>query len=237
VTAPATVTVATGAASATFTVTAAAVTTAQTAILTATLSGASITYPLQLNAAISALTLSATSLPFGSVLENATATDTVTLTSTGTIPLIISSGSVSGTGFSLSGITFPVTLNPTQTATLNVQFAPTSTGAMTGTLTITSNATSGATASILLSGTGTAPTYDVDLSWNAATGSDPVAGYNVYRATSGGTFTLMTSSPTPEPAWVDSTVQAGITYSYEVTSVDTSGVESVPSSAYLVSIP
>ena len=80
----------------------------------------------------------------------------MTLTSTGTAALTINSATLTGTGFSVSGATFPVTLNPNQTATLQVQFDPASAGAAAGTLTIASNASSNGTASDRLSGTGAA---------------------------------------------------------------------------------
>ena len=41
----------------------------------------------------------------------------MTLSSTGTAPVTINSAALSGTGFTMSGATFPVTLNPTQSAT------------------------------------------------------------------------------------------------------------------------
>ena len=238
VTVPASVTIAAGASSAAFTTTATAVTTAQTATLTATAGGASTTYALQLNAATQALTLSTTNVAFGNVTENATATQPVILTSSGTAPLTINGGSVSGTVFGMSGVTFPVTLNPSQTATLNLQFTPTTLSSTTGTVTLSSNASSGGTASISLSGTGIAQSYQVDLSWNAPSGStDPVAGYNVYRATGSGGFAVMNPSPISQPAWTDTTVQNGAAYSYQITSVDASGVESTPSSPSSVSVP
>ena len=65
-------------------------------------------------------------------------------------------GNTEGTGFTTSGATFPVTLNPGQSATLNVQFDPTATGAATGELTIQSNSSTNSTAVVNLSGTGTA---------------------------------------------------------------------------------
>jgi hypothetical protein len=193
---------------------------------------------LQLNAATQALTLSTTNVAFGNVTENATATQPVILTSSGTAPLTINGGSVSGTVFGMSGVTFPVTLNPSQTATLNLQFTPTTLSSTTGTVTLSSNASSGGTASISLSGTGIAQSYQVDLSWNAPSGStDPVAGYNVYRATGSGGFAVMNPSPISQPAWTDTTVQNGAAYSYQITSVDASGVESTPSSPSSVSVP
>jgi fibronectin type 3 domain-containing protein len=40
-----------------------------------------------------------------------------------------------------------------------------------------------------------------------------------------------------QTTYVDSTVQSGMTYSYEVKSVDSSGVESSPSNVISVTIP
>ena len=102
------------------------------------------------------LTVSAASLTFGDVTVNTASTQPVTLTSTGTAPVTINSATLSGTGFTVSGATFPVTLNPTQSVTLNVQFDPTAAGAATGQLTIQSNSSTNSTAVVNLSGTGTA---------------------------------------------------------------------------------
>jgi fibronectin type 3 domain-containing protein len=78
----------------------------------------------------------------------------------------------------------------------------------------------------------------VDLSWNPPTGSsDPAVAYNVYRVSSGGVFALLNSSPILLPSWTDTTAQAGLTYDYQVTSVDALGVESEPSGMIVVSIP
>jgi fibronectin type 3 domain-containing protein len=139
----------------------------------------------------------------------------------------------------VSGVTFPVTLTSGQTETLNVQFDPTATGAATGQLTISSNSSTNSTTVIALSGTGTTATYAVNLSWDAPTSSaDPVAGYNVYRALSGSsTYILLNSSIDAETSYVDSTVVSGHTYDYTAESVDASGVESVPSNVFCVTIP
>ena len=82
------------------------------------------------------------------------------------------SATLSGTGFTMSGATFPVTLNPSLAITLDVQFDPAATGAVTGQLTIQSNSSTNGTAVISLSGTGIP--HQVDLSWQAPRGStDP----------------------------------------------------------------
>ena len=48
-----------------------------------------------------------------------------------------------------------MTLNPNQTATLQVQFDPSAAGPAAGQLTVTSNSTTGATTLVSLSGNGT----------------------------------------------------------------------------------
>ena len=184
------------------------------------------------------LTVSAGSLSFGSVAVNTATTQALTLTSTGTTAVTVNSAAVTGAGFTIIGGSFPVTLNPTQTLTLQIQFDPTTAVALTGQLTISSNSTSGSTSVVALSGTGTAVAHEVDLSWNAPTSSpDPVAGYNIYRATGTGSLVLINSSPDTAVVYVDNTVVSGTNYSYVVKSVDSSGVESVPSNQITVTIP
>ena len=240
VTVPASVTVAAGASSAAFTATASAVTTAQKVTLTASMGGVSATYPLQLNAAIAGLSLPTTSVAFGSVNLNTATTQVVTLSSSGTAPVTINSASISGTGFTMSGVTSAMTLNPGQTAPMTITFDPTTAATDTGTVTITSNSSSGATQTISLSGTGTsAATYQVALSWEGPSSSSvPVMGYNVYRAASGSsTYTLLNSSMDASTTYTDSTVKSGLTYNYEVTSVGSGGVQSAPSPIYTATIP
>jgi hypothetical protein len=184
------------------------------------------------------LTISTGSLGFGSVAVNTATTQSLTLTSTGTSPVTVNSATITGAGFTIVGGGFPVTLNPTQTLTLQLQFKPTTAGALTGQITISSNSTNGGTAVVALSGTGTAAAHEVDLSWDApASSPDPVAGYNIYRATGSGSFALINSSPVSAVVYVDSIVVSGTSYSYMVKSVDSSGLESVASNQITVTIP
>lgn len=184
------------------------------------------------------LTISASNLSFGSVQVNTAVTQSLTLTSTGTAPVAISSGTVTGAGFTIVAQTFPITLSPGQSLTVQVQFDPTTAGALTGQLTISSNSTTGGTDVVALSGTGTAAAHEVALSWNAPISSpDPVAGYNIYRSTGSGSFVLINSSPDLTVAYTDFAVTSGVAYSYQVTSVDFSGIESVPSNQVSVTIP
>jgi hypothetical protein len=238
VTVPASVTVAPGATSASFSASVSAVSTTQTAVLTATAGGTAKTFTITLNGAAPALTLGSTSISFGNVNLNSPATQAETLTSSGTSALTISAASVTGAGFSISGLTFPVTLNPGQTATLYVGFDPTVTGTATGAVTLTSNA-SPSTATVSLSGTGQTVSYQVVLTWSAPSSStDPVVGYNVYRAVSGSSsYQLLNSSADVSTTYTDSTVQSGTSYNYYVESVDASGNQSAPSNTYSVSVP
>jgi hypothetical protein len=79
----------------------------------------------------------------------------------------------------------------------------------------------------------------VDLSWDApSSSSDPVAGYDIYRATgSSSSHQLLTTSVDTQTTYMDSTVQSGTVYTYYVESVDSSGMQSTPSSPVSVSIP
>src|ERR1019366_10496562 len=123
------------------------------------------------------------------------------------------------------GVSTGQILTSGQTATLNVTFTPAATGSLPGTASVTSNATN-SPAVISLSGTGVQPvSHSVTLNWTASTSA--VSGYNVYRSTvSGGPYTKVNSTLVTTTQYTDSTVQAGQTYYYVVTSVDSSNVES-----------
>jgi Abnormal spindle-like microcephaly-assoc'd, ASPM-SPD-2-Hydin len=239
VTVPASVTVAAGSSSASFTATASAVSTATAVTLTATASGATQSFALQLNVGVPTLTVSAASIAFGDVNVNSPATQSVTLTSTGTASVTVSTATVAGTGFSLSGATLPITLAPNQTATLSVEFDPTSAASETGTLTIASNSSTNPTDVVSLSGTGEATAYEVTVTWTAPSGSsNPVTGYNVYRAPSGSTsYQQINPTLLTETTYTDTSVQDGLTYDYIVESVDAEGNDSVPSNMASATIP
>jgi hypothetical protein len=240
VTVPSSVAVSGGSISAGFVATVTAVGTAQTAILTATAGAVSQTFSLSLGAAGSILSVSSSSIAFGPVALNSPSTQSLTLTSTGASSVTVNSATASGTGFSISGVTFPITLNPNQTVTLDVQFDPTVTGAASGAVSIASNSSTGSPFVVALSGTGaTSPSYQVNLTWDAPTGSsDPISGYNVYRATSGSSsYQIVNPSLDTQTSYSDTTVSSGTTYDYYVETVDTSGVSSAPSTVLNISVP
>jgi len=186
-------------------------------------------------AAGAGLTVSSSTVAFGSVAVGTPSTQSLTLTSSGTTALIVSGATLSGAGFTMSGATFPLTLNAGQTATLSLQFDPATAGAATGTLTISSDASANSTAIAALSGTGVP--LAVDLSWTAPSDST-IAGFNIYRAAgSSSSYSRLNTSVNSPESYMDSTVQAGITYQYYVTTVDSSGAESVPSNTASVVVP
>lgn len=197
----------------------------------------SLTLPVPGGAELPTLTITPSSVAFGNTTINTPATQTVTLASTGTAPVEINSAALSGTGFTMSGATFPVTLNPGLAITLDVQFDPMIPGAAAGTLSIQSTSSTNGMAVVPLSGAG--EPHQVALSWDApASSTVPITSYNTYRSTGGeSVFQLLNSSVGPETTYVDKTVQSGVTYDYFVTSIDSTGVESVPSNTVVATIP
>ena len=243
VTVPSAVTVKPGSLTTGFAATLASVTTPQTATITAQTGGTIATFSISLSpstggaSGTAAVTVNATSISFGTVALNTPVAQAVTVSSTGTAPLTVSSAVASGVGFSVSGPALPVTLNPGQSSTLEVGFDPTTATSYSGRLTIGTNV---ASPTVTLSGTGvTGITYAVNLNWSAPTGStDPVVGYNVYRAPSGSnTFQRLNASADTQTTFTDSSVQSGTGYNYYVKSVDAQGVESPASNTMTVTIP
>jgi hypothetical protein len=162
-------------------------------------------------------------------------TQTVTLTNAGNSLVTISGATVSGAGFNATGVS-GVMLNPGQTATLTATFTPASAGAVTGKISVASNATNSPD-SIALSGTGvTAVSHSVALTWAPSTST--VIGYNTYSSVvSGGPYTKMTGTPDAATSYTDASVQAGQTYFFVVTSVNSSNVESAFSAEVSAVVP
>jgi hypothetical protein len=182
------------------------------------------------------LSVSSSNIAFGNVTVGSSSTQTRKVTA-GASAVTISSGSWSGAGFSLSGITFPVTLMAGQSVPFAVTFAPQVSGAASGGVSFLSNASNSPTA-VTFTGTGSQPsTHSVSLFWSPSTSS--VVGYNVYRGTtSGGPYpSKLTPSPLPTTSLVDSTVMAGTTYYYVATSVDQNNVESIYSNQLTAAVP
>jgi hypothetical protein len=158
----------------------------------------------------------------------------VTLTDTGKSNIAISGLTTAGSGFTASGGS-NVVLTPNQSVTVSVGFDPGAAGAVAGTLTVNSSA-SNSDLQVGLTGTGVAKSarHSVTLNWEA--GAAKAIGYFVYRGTAGN-LSKLSSSLDASTSFTDSTVADGQTYSYAVTSVDSSDVESSPSTSVSVTIP
>jgi hypothetical protein len=182
------------------------------------------------------LTASTTALNFGSVNVSGSGVQSVTLTNCGTGNVTISNVSVSGAGFSASGVPTGTVLAPGQSANLNASFAPATSGNATGSISVSSNAGGGAIA-VALSGTGAASAdHSVMLSWSPST--SVVIGYNVYvSGVSGSSYVKVTSSPVPTTGYTDSGIETAQTRYYVVTSVDANNNESAFSNQVTAIVP
>jgi len=190
-------------------------------------------------AATALLTSSAPNLNFGNVALGKSSALSVILTNAGNSNVTVSKVSVSNARYSVSGVSAGLILSPGQSATLDATFSPVASGSLPGTVTVTSNATN-SPVTISLSGYGAATSqtvsHSVSLTWSPSPSA--VAGYDVYRSeVSGGPYTKLDSSIVAADSYTDSTVQAGLTYYYVVTSVNSAGVQSADSAQTSATIP
>lgn len=176
-----------------------------------------------------------TTLNFGNVNVGSSLKLPGTLTA-GSSNITISSASWNGTGYSLSGITFPVTVQAGKSVSFMVTFAPQTTGTANGSVSFVSDASNSPT-NVTLTGNGTQPaSHSVSLSWNASTSL--VSGYNIYRRVQSGSYGApLNVTPQPGLTFTDNNVNNGTTYFYVVTAVDSSSRESINSNEAMAVIP
>jgi P pilus assembly chaperone PapD len=130
------------------------------------------------------ITLTPASASFGSVVTGNTNSQTIQIKNSGTANLTISQATITGAGFSLSGLSLPQTLTPGQSGSFNVQYAPKAAGAVSGSVSILSNAPN-SPATVALSGTGVAAANTISvnpssLSFGSVTdGSSTAQGFTV----------------------------------------------------------
>ena len=96
------------------------------------------------------------SLNFAGVEVGSTQTEPVILTASGEAPVTVSKATVTGAGFSLSGVTLPLVVDGGKSATVEIAFTPQSASLVNGSIVFTTNA-SNATTSVTLSAAGTIP--------------------------------------------------------------------------------
>ncbi|MGC1582366.1 MAG: choice-of-anchor D domain-containing protein [Candidatus Acidiferrales bacterium] len=106
-----------------------------------------------------ALTASPSTVSFGSVSDGSTASQTVTLTNTGTATADITSAAVSGAGLSIVGAA-PSQIAAGASAAIHIQFTPQTPGAVTGALSVASDA-SNPSIQVAVSGMGSGPLFSI----------------------------------------------------------------------------
>ncbi len=82
------------------------------------------------------LVVNPASISFGNVASGASVSQTITLTNSGGWKITVSQASVSGTGYSLSGLNLPVTLAGGQSVTCILTFTSPAAGTDTGSVSI-----------------------------------------------------------------------------------------------------
>jgi len=183
------------------------------------------------------LTVSPTTLDFGSETVGKTHVLTANLKNTGNEVVTVSGISVSDSQFTMSGGVAGLALAPGQNAPMNVIYAPETATTQGGTVKISSNATN-SPATIVVMGTGVpASVHSVALTWDASS-STGIIGYYLYRSTTPGNgFARVVTSSLSGLQYTDGTVQSGTTYYYVVTAVDPTGQESPRSAEAIAVIP
>jgi hypothetical protein len=182
------------------------------------------------------LAVSPTTINFGNVVVGNTSQQTAQLLASGAT-VTVSSVNVSNSEFTVTGLTFPLTIPAGQGAQFTVTFAPQSTGATSGTAQFISDASNSPTV-LSMNGTGTPPAqHSVLLSWTASN-SPNIDGYNIYRSgTSGGPYSKLNSSLNNGTSYTDNTVTNGSTYYYVTTAVNSNSQESAYSNQAQAVIP
>lgn len=190
--------------------------------------------------AFAAVQVTPSSISFGDLKLQSTATQNVTLKNTGDINITISGITIAGAGFGYSSLAPGSILSPNQSLTFQIWFRPQASGTASGKISIlSSNLSSPASISVSGSGVTSSPTsppplpHSVSLSWGPSASS--VVGYRVYRDDGSGYSPL--SAILPDLTYTDLAVTSGSTYRYVVTAVDSAGDESAFSNEATAVIP
>jgi len=174
---------------------------------------------------------------FGNVLLGTLDSKRGTLTAVGTA-VTIASVDISDSEFTLSGLSFPLSIPAGEKRDYTVQFAPQVSGDAVATLSfLTDTGNSLSVQTLTATAREQQQQHSVELTWNAST-SQNVIGYNVYRgATSGGPYGKINNGLDANTDYTDTTVMNGNTYYYVTTAVDSNNQESVYSNEAQAIIP
>jgi hypothetical protein len=142
------------------------------------------------------LGVSPAAVNFKGVVVGNSGTATLNLSNTGSAAVTISQASVTGTGFTISGLAAGLTIQPGQNSSFTAQFQPTSKGSASGSISISSNSPN-SPMTIALTGTGTQPEIGAIPS-SAPFGNVTVGNTNsqTITLTNGGTANLIISQGT-----------------------------------------
>jgi Abnormal spindle-like microcephaly-assoc'd, ASPM-SPD-2-Hydin len=184
----------------------------------------------------STLSASPSTLSFGQVAVGGAASSAVVLSNTGTSAVSVTAASLTGSGFSLTGVSFPFSIAARSSYIATVNFVPSSAGTASGSIAFVSNAMNSPT-SVTINGSGVvAPPHTVSLSWQPS--ALVISGYNIYRSmTGGGPYARLNAIVSPVSSYLDSAVLSGQTYYYVVTAVSSTGAESEYSNQVKAVIP
>jgi Transmembrane protein 131-like N-terminal len=178
-----------------------------------------------------------TMMDFGNVPVGSMAIQGGTLAAAGK-DVTISSATSSSAEFTLSGVSFPLTIPAWGSQGFTVTFTPRAQGVASATL-FFMNVSGGSPLTIKsLNGVGiVSQQHRVDLSWKAST-SDNVIGYNVYRRKrTGGRYRKINAVLDASTVYTDTSVTDRNTYYYVTTAVNWKNEESVYSKRARATIP
>src|SRR5215470_10840051 len=178
------------------------------------------------------LTVSPATMSFGSIHVGSTKTLTGTLKASGA-DVVVSTADWRGSGYDLSGISFPAKIAEGQKISFKVTFTPPATGVANGSLSFFTDASVTPESQAL---TGSGSPHVVSLSWSPS--SSAVAGYNVYRGTQpGGPYSKINSFLLSAITYDDATVESGLTYFYVLRAVSPTLLESAASNQATATVP
>ncbi len=183
------------------------------------------------------LAVSPSTMQFGNVAVGSNLSQTGTLTA-GKSSVTVYNANWNGPGFSITGISFPLTIAAGKTASFTATFAPQTTGTAASTVSFVANSHNPTTQQLTGSGVSdsTPPPTEpkVSLNWSSV---PSVEGYYVYRGgQTGGPYTKI-SALQPAASYIDSTVASGEIYYYVVTSLTVGTGESGYSNQVQAVIP
>jgi hypothetical protein len=181
------------------------------------------------------LSVSPASMNFGSVNVGQSGQQNALMVASGGA-VTVTAASISNAEFSISGISFPLTLQAGQSQPFTVTFAPQQSGVASGTLSFANSPNSPVVVALTGTGNNPPPPPSVTLTWDGS--GSPVSGYNVFRGNvSGGPYAQINSALDPNTLYEDNNVTSGKTYYYVTTAVNSSGEQSTYSNEVQAIIP